>query len=65
MPPPFLPLLDQVFDLVALVGLGGALVVIAWISLHSSEQSALTWGAALGILAWLVGIGFALYLIFG
>jgi hypothetical protein len=62
---PFLQFLDQVFNLVALVGLGGALVVIAWVGENSSEQGALTWGAALGILGWLVGIGFALYLILG
>lgn len=60
----FLELLDQVFDLVALVGVGGGLAVIAWVSLQSSQEHGLTWGAALGILAWLVGIGFALYLIF-
>ena len=63
--PPFLELLDQVFDLVALVGLGGGLAVVAWVGLHSSQQRGLTWGAALGILAWAVGMGFALYLIFG
>lgn len=62
---PFLQLFDQVFDVVGLVGVGLALLVIAWGSLRSSDLGALTWGAALGALAWLVGIGVGLFLIFG
>jgi uncharacterized membrane protein YhiD involved in acid resistance len=62
---PFSELLDHLFDIFVL---GGGLVVIAWLGLHSFQRAqgvGLRTGAVVGILACLAVFASALYLIFG
>jgi hypothetical protein len=56
---------DLFIDLLAF---WAGLAVIIWVGLKSSRREgpiALPAGAAIGILVWLTGLGFAIYLIFG
>jgi len=62
---PFPDLLDHLLDILVL---GGGLVVIAWLGLHSFQRAqgvGLRTGAVVGILACLAVFAFALYLVFG
>jgi hypothetical protein len=60
-------MMDSVSDLFDLVSLCGGLLLIAWLGWRESARRKTPGDRSLqiGMFVWLVGFGFALYLIFG